>query len=106
MEKRKEQKARWKRDNRDKENAYRIKSLYGITVEEKYNMLLSQNNRCKICKTPFIKEKKALMPHIDHDHATGKVRGLLCDYCNRGLGAFKDKIANLLRAILYLLASR
>lgn len=40
--------------------------------------------------------------HIDHDHKTGKLRGLLCDRCNRGLGYLSDSVVLLLRAICYL----
>jgi len=39
---------------------------------------------------------------MDHDHETGKFRGMLCHHCNRGLGNFKDKIENLEKAIEYL----
>ena len=99
------QKDRWRRANLTKQNGYRIKSMYGITLEDKERMLIEQDNACKICGTTFGQEKKNL-PHIDHDHGTGKVRGLLCDYCNRGLGAFRDNIAYLKHAITYLLASR
>lgn len=100
-----EAKEKWRVANLVKMNGYRIKSLYGITLDQKNEMFAEQGGSCKICKTPFGSEKKYL-PHIDHDHATGKVRGLLCDYCNRGLGAFKDNIESLKNAISYLLASR
>jgi hypothetical protein len=48
-------------------------------------MILESNNSCPICQEPFIKT-----PHVDHDHITGKIRSLLCDSCNKGLGFFKD----------------
>lgn len=54
---------------------------YGITPERYKEMLNEQGNRCAICS----KENKRAMA-IDHDHKTGKVRGLLCDPCNLSLG--------------------
>jgi len=67
-------------------------------TEDKYNsFIINQGNRCKICGNTFIKT-----PHIDHDHVTGKVRGLLCGDCNRGLGGFKDNLKSLLSAIKYI----
>ncbi len=45
-------------------------------------------------------------PHIDHDHSTGKVRGLLCSCCNTGIGMFKDNPDVLDRAAFYLVRSR
>ena len=56
---------------------------YSIDQKEYNNFLLIQNNRCAICK-----EEKDLV--IDHCHKTGKVRGLLCNTCNVGLGMLKD----------------
>jgi len=73
---------------------------YGLT-EEQYNyMVSSQNNMCAICNKP---SHKTL--HIDHDHVTGKVRGLLCSSCNTGIGFFKDDISLLNNAIDYLAKS-
>lgn len=59
------------------------------------------NGECAICKSsdPKTYYKKF---HTDHDHKTGKVRGLLCDQCNKGLGHFKDNIYYLESAIRYL----
>lgn len=60
-------------------------------------LLVEQDYLCAICKVP-IKENA----HLDHDHETNKVRGLLCSTCNIGLGLFRDNIKNLKSAIEYL----
>jgi len=70
---------------------------YHITQIEFNLLLTNQNNKCKICATPFIKT-----PHIDHCHITGVVRGLLCHGCNIALGGFRNNIESLKSAILYL----
>jgi hypothetical protein len=70
---------------------------YGITLEEFEEFLSKQNNACSICEEAFIKT-----PHIDHDHKTKKVRGLLCSNCNTMLGLAKDSPQILERAIRYL----
>jgi hypothetical protein len=77
-----------------KEFENRLKK-YSITSAQYYDMLYSHNECCHICgiKTEL---------HIDHCHATGKVRGLLCRGCNTGLGSFKDDKENLDKAIQYL----
>jgi len=76
-------------------------ALYGLTLED-YNLRLSkQNGVCAICgKEEAISSKGVLS--VDHDHKSGKVRGLLCDTCNRGLGHFFDNTEYLTNAILYL----
>jgi hypothetical protein len=70
---------------------------YGITQEEFDQLMVEQDGACAICVNPFI-----LAPHVDHCHATGSVRGLLCTNCNTGLGKFRDSVENLQRAIAYL----
>ncbi len=75
----------------------RSERLYKVTKHEYDQMLLSQGNRCAICKSVFVKA-----PHVDHDHATGIVRGLLCHNCNWGLGCFRDNTVALNNAIAYL----
>lgn len=72
------------------------KSRYGITEEEFQSKRISQNNKCAICNKEFLK------PCVDHDHVTGKFRGLLCQICNRGIGHFKDNVVLLAAAIVYL----
>jgi hypothetical protein len=73
--------------------------MYGISVSEYESMLEQQGGGCYICgKKP--EDKRAL--DIDHDHKTGKVRGLLCSNHNRGIGLLNDDISFLARAIQYL----
>ena len=74
----------------------RLKMSYGITPEQVEELLKQQNNLCAICNNPLEKY------HIDHDHRTKKVRGILCNRCNLGLGLFKDNENNLAAAINYL----
>lgn len=64
-----------------------LRSAYGITAEE-YNALFeAQGNVCAICGTDSTKGKNWC---VDHNHVTGKVRAILCDGCNRGLGYFYE----------------
>lgn len=86
--------------NREKGFFSRLKRLYGLTREEYFNLLNTQNNKCAICFTEKISGKSRLA--IDHDHTTGKVRGLLCNQCNRGLGYLRDDITRFRSAIDYL----
>lgn len=77
-----------------------LKRDYGITEDEYEALWIGQNGLCCICQTELASDRK---PHLDHDHKTGKIRGILCPNCNRGLGAFKDDIALLLKAVDYLI---
>lgn len=71
--------------------------LYKLSNERYATLLKAQDNCCAICKKPFDDT-----PRIDHDHVTGKVRELLCDVCNKGLGYFKDNLDFLQAAVDYL----
>jgi hypothetical protein len=73
-----------------------LKEKYGITIELFNQMKIEQNNNCKICN------KEVAKLNVDHCHDTNKVRGLLCDNCNWGLGHFKDNSSLMLKAIKYL----
>jgi hypothetical protein len=73
---------------------------YGLTEEAYGAMVASQGGCCLICGTSVDRL------HVDHDHSTGDVRGLLCQSCNHGLGNFKDRIDLLLRAADYLVGSK
>lgn len=69
---------------------WRILKHYGLSIEKYEEMLAKQNNCCAICKTTEPGGNSTGKWNIDHDHKTGKVRGLLCGACNRGIGMFKD----------------
>jgi hypothetical protein len=75
---------------------------YGITAEEYSNMLEEQGGLCRICKDPLVPGKEE---HIDHDHVTGKVRGILCTHCNTALGKFRDDPEVILMAAQYIMDS-
>jgi len=79
---------------------YVLKSTYNLTVEEYDAILESQGNKCAICYSAVPGGKGRF--HVDHNHETKEIRGLLCHHCNLGLGNFKDNINSLLRAIAYL----
>lgn len=82
----------------------RLKSSYGITLNDYNNMRTRQNGLCAICQKPESLKRqgtsKALS--VDHCHSSGAIRGLLCTACNLGLGAFKDNVLYLEKAIIYL----
>jgi len=73
---------------------------FGITIEDYNRMFLEQEGKCKICKQHQTAFKKRFA--VDHDHKNGRVRGLLCDACNTGLGGFLDNPDYLRSAIEYL----
>jgi hypothetical protein len=73
-----------------------LMQLYGISLVDYEARKASQGGQCKICGGP-------LSPGcVDHCHATGRIRGILCTGCNTGIGGLKDSIPNLLSAIAYL----
>lgn len=76
--------------------------MYGIDVEDYERMLEEQNNGCYICG----KEPNGRALDIDHDHETGKVRGLLCSNHNRALGLLNDDVMLMLKSVEYLVRSR
>lgn len=77
---------------------------FGISFEKFLDLLQEQGEECPICCAKLqLSKKGADKAHLDHDHATGKIRGVLCLNCNTGLGRFRDDPELLLRAIGYLL---
>lgn len=85
----------------------KIKS-YGLTKESFHKMFNDQNQKCAICKKDLkiadTEKMRATTLCVDHDHLTGKARGILCNNCNRGLGFLGDDKTVLLSAYNYLVA--
>jgi hypothetical protein len=82
-----------------------IKKKYGMTADLYQKMFQAQNGTCAICnqqETHLYRNKQIGYLAIDHDHATGKIRELLCFNCNTGLGRFNDDQQLLSNAIEYL----
>lgn len=76
-----------------------VKRLYRVPVEQYDEMLAQQNGVCWVCLEPPDASQRL---HLDHDHVTGHIRGLLCRMCNVGIGYFRDRPDLLLRAAQYL----
>lgn len=98
--------AKYRKNHPERLSAYKLKVKYNITPAHYNELLTIQNNRCAICgnaetfKHPS--SNKTVKLAVDHCHTNGKVRGLLCMNCNRGLGKFHDDIVTLENAIKYL----
>ena len=75
-----------------------LKTRYGITPAQYEALLVTQDGVCAICQNPPITKRLA----VDHCHETGRVRGLLCNPCNRGIGYLKDSTKLAQRAAEYL----
>lgn len=113
----------WQRENRDHRIAYSrsyyaarvqrdpegvratkhrewLSSKYRLTKAQYDALVETQGNRCAVCGDPPARGKRL---HVDHDHTTNAVRGLLCSRCNQGIGFFRDAPDLLKRAATYLL---
>lgn len=73
---------------------------YHITIEKYDEMFDSQDGNCGICRKNQKELRRRLS--VDHNHESGRIRGLLCDNCNPGLGYYRDSIFLLEKAIEYL----
>lgn len=91
----------WRSRNKDKVKRWartgHLRRLYGMSDEDYQSMLAGQRNSCAICLVPATEKL-----HVDHDHETTQVRGLLCGKCNTGLGLFSDSPELLQAAASYL----
>lgn len=83
----------------------RLRAEFGITQQDYDAILLRQDGKCAICgatENHVNHPRKRKFLYVDHDHTTGKVRGLLCHNCNFGIGYFKDNPESLRQAAAYL----
>jgi len=95
----KKQRQRHYRKHRERLLAEQGGRSHGITPEE---YVERRSRSCEICGEYRPPKKAGTGMHLDHDHKTGKLRGTLCELCNRGLGNFKDNPALLKEAAAYL----
>jgi hypothetical protein len=84
--------------------AHQLRYRYGITAAEWHDLLEAQGHACAICRTPLSdltdEDRRGL--HVDHCHVTGRVRGLLCNACNRSIGGLRDDPGLLRKAADYI----
>lgn len=85
---------------------YQRAKTFGVSVDDYSKMLSEQEGKCAICGINHEEYQKVSHRNkkfaVDHCHTTGKIRGLLCDKCNRGIGFLQDSEQNLINAIKYL----
>jgi hypothetical protein len=107
---------RWQQENPERLNAYRreyrrrpdrkradrdghLRRKFGIGIDDYERMFAEQSGLCAICRAPGPQDGSL---HVDHDHLSGRVRGLLCVSCNNALGAFRESFDIFQRAANYL----
>jgi Recombination endonuclease VII len=109
---------KWERDSKSRRSPekkeaarlrtrhYTLKYNFGMTIDDLSTMLSAQNGECAVCEDSIVVSVSGkgsrTVACVDHDHETGKVRGLLCHSCNTALGLFKDDKILLLKAFEYL----
>ena len=92
---------KWYLSRKDIYKERHLQKKWGMTLEDLYNLMDSQNHECAICRIDL----ESLGPkrtHIDHCHKTDKIRGILCSNCNMALGLLKDDSELLIKAVKYL----
>jgi Recombination endonuclease VII len=92
----------WRRSEEGRDVYYdlNLRALYGIGIAEYKALYAAQGGRCAICDAH--QSELTYRLGVDHDHATGAVRGLLCVPCNQGIGHLKDSVELLRKALAYL----
>jgi Recombination endonuclease VII len=95
----------WRVRNRDRRNEQmreiHLRNKFGLTFEEYDTILELQDGVCALCECP---PTPGISLHVDHDHGTGEIRGLLCMRCNNALGLFREDPNLLKRAARYVVA--
>jgi hypothetical protein len=88
------------RQHPSKEHEARLQRDFGISLQEYNTLLIDQGGVCAICERP--ENLRGRQFAVDHCHTSNRVRQLLCDHCNAGLGRFQDSFELLDRAAAYL----
>lgn len=95
----------WRQKNRDRLNKQlrkiHLRNKFGLTVEEYADILEAQGGVCALCKAP---PTPGISLHVDHDHGTGEIRGLLCVRCNNAIGLLREDPDLMQRAARYVTA--
>jgi len=84
-------------ERRENDRRKKLKARFGITLEQYDEMFNAQDGACKICKNPETIENRRLA--VDHDHSTGKIRGLLCFKCNTIVGHIENSGLEIVESI-------
>lgn len=88
-------------NTREKAKDARLKREFHITLDEYKRVLDYQGGTCYICKKRLNKKGLPLLLAVDHDHTTGRVRGILCWTCNKGIAVLQDDIERFRNAVKY-----
>jgi len=92
---------KYQKTHKEKIREYCIKHKYNLTKLDFNNLLLAQNNRCAICNESLDLTNTRNI-HIDHNHKTKKIRGILCQKCNQAIGLLRDNPEYAYNASIYL----
>lgn len=100
----KEKKKEYYQNNKNRIKEWDLKRHYGLNIKGYNKLLKQQGGVCAICRNKEISKqnKKIKFLSVDHDHITGKNRGLLCKNCNTAIGSLSDDVLILQKAIEYL----
>jgi Recombination endonuclease VII len=99
------ERSRWSKLPTEKKRAKWLKNKYDLTFEEYESKFNQQDGRCECCSKSISITTTGNGPDtacVDHCHTTGKVRGLLCNHCNRALGLLKEDVEVMKKLIIYL----
>lgn len=90
--------------SKERKRARQLERRFGITQEEYDQLCEAQGHACAICKRPERDTVNGVVKRmaVDHEHNTGRVRGLLCSSCNRGIGCLNDDPEALRSAARYI----
>jgi hypothetical protein len=88
----------YRKNNPEKTMDINLKSRYGITRKEYLEILNKQNNKCAICGKPRQNHSRNFA--LDHNHKTGKIRGIVCDGCNYGIGFLENHIDEYIKYLI------